>query len=161
MHSLTIGSKIVGANGQLDTVTNFIHRDENIKSTFLRLQTPRGALELSPNHLLFARNGSSTQSVLARDVRIGTTLLHRDGEAMVTSIDAFTDDGAYAPMTWSGELEVNGFAVSAYAQYPSHAAAHAVMYPLNYLPANTDGVHWYAKAWQKLYETAVQVMGGH
>jgi hypothetical protein len=22
-----------------------------------------------------------------------------------------------------------------------------------------DGVHWYAKAWQKLYETAVQVMG--
>jgi hypothetical protein len=165
MHSLTIGSKIVGANGtnpaglfvghsarsrlpfspagQLDTVTNFIHRDENIKSTFLRLQTPRGALELSPNHLLFARNGSSTQSVLARDVRIGTTLLHRDGEAMVidpytpgccahvvaaqlaaggvrqvTSIDAFTDDGAYAPMTWSGELEVNGFAVSAYAQYP-------------------------------------------
>jgi hypothetical protein len=110
MHSLTIGSKIVGANGtnpaglfvghsarsrlpfspagQLDTVTNFIHRDENIKSTFLRLQTPRGALELSPNHLLFARNGSSTQSVLARDVRIGTTLLHRDGEAMV--IDPYT-----------------------------------------------------------------------
>lgn len=163
MHSLTIGSKIVGANGtnpaglfvghsarsqlpfsptgQMDTVTNFIHRDENIKSTFLRLHTPKGALELSPNHLLFARNGSSTQSVLARDVRIGTTLLHRDGEAMVidpyytrvlcpcgrcpaggvrqvTSIDAFTDHGAYAPMTWSGELEVNGFAVSAYAQYP-------------------------------------------
>jgi hypothetical protein len=110
MHSLTIGSTIVGANGtnpaglfvghsarsrlpfspagQLDTVTNFIHRDENIKSTFLRLQTPRGALELSPNHLLFARNGSSTQSVLARDVRIGTTLLHRDGEAMV--IDPYT-----------------------------------------------------------------------
>ena len=82
----------------------------------------------------------------------------------------------------------------------SHAAAHAVMYPLNYLPANrvifryaapvvatwsaaaerwlacvyrdgvmspvsprscADGVHWYAKAWQKLYETAVQVIGGH
>jgi hypothetical protein len=105
MHSLKIGSKIVGANGtnpaslfvghsarsrlpfspagQLDTVTNFIHRDENITSTFLRLHTPKGALELSPNHLLFARNGSSTQSVLARDVRIGTTLLHRDGEAMV------------------------------------------------------------------------------
>ena len=72
------------ASGQMDTVTNFIHREEKRKATFLRLHTPKGPLELSPIHLVFVRNGASTESMLASDVRIGTTLLHRDGEATVT-----------------------------------------------------------------------------
>lgn len=85
-------------------------------------------------------------------------LLHRDGLAEVAAIEPFKSRGLYAPLTRSGELEVNGFSTSCYASFPSHTAAHAVMLPLHYLPANSGGVLWYARGWQHMYEAVQWLM---
>lgn len=159
MMDLAVGSELQGPKGSVDLVTNFIHREEALDAPFLRIRTDRGTLELSANHLAFIKSADGTRrSVLAGTIRVGDILLHRDGDAQVTSIEPFKARGVYAPLTRSGELEVNGFSTSCYANIPSHAAAHAMMMPLHYLPANHDGIHWYAKAWMHMYEAGKWVL---
>merc|ERR1711988_168687 len=159
MKDLTVGTKIIGPKGPVETVTNFIHRDESVDGAYLRLKTSRGALELSTNHLVFLRSAGTRRAVLAHTVRLGDVLAHRDGDATVMAIEPFVARGAYAPLTMSGELEVDGFSASCYAEFPSHAAAHAVMKPLNYLPANQGGIHWYPNAWHHVYTAAKKMLG--
>jgi len=158
MSDLAVGAQVHAA-GSVDRVTNFIHHDRDQEETFLRLITEKGTLELSPNHLVFLKAADgSRKSVFAEAVSTGDMLFHRDGHAQVAAIEPFKSRGVYAPLTRSGEVEVNGFHTSCYASFPSHEAAHAVMLPLHYLPANTGGVHWYARGWQRMYEGAQWVM---
>lgn len=159
MADLKIGTKIHAGGHRNDRVTNFIHVERDEEVTFLRLITQKGTLELSPNHLVFVKAADGTRtSQLAETVRTGDMLLHRDGLAEVAAIEPFKSRGLYAPLTGSGELEVNGFSTSCYASFPSHTAAHAVMLPLHYLPANSGGVHWYVRPWQHMYEAAQWLM---
>merc|ERR1711998_6314 len=121
MMDLAIGAEVQGPTGAVDQVTNFIHHEEALAAPFLRMRTDKGSLELSANHLAFVKSADGVRhSVLAATVRVGDTLLHRDGDAQVTSIEPFTARGVYAPLTRSGELEVNGFTTSCYANIPSH-----------------------------------------
>jgi len=158
MSDLAVGAQVY-ASGSVEPVTNFIHHDHDEEETFLRLITEKGTLELSPNHLVFVKAADgSRSSVFANAVHTDDMLMHRDGHATVAAIETFKSRGIYAPLTRSGEVEVNGFHTSCYASFPSHEAAHAVMLPLHYLPANSGGVHWYARGWQRMYEGAQWIL---
>lgn len=157
MDQLTVGSEIhVGT--YVDKVTNFLHREADDEAPFLRLFTERGILEVTGNHLVFIKSPEGVRyAVLAETVRVGDMLQHRDGGAQVQSIEAFTATGFYAPLTTSGELEVNGFFTSCYASFPHHSIAHLMMLPLQYLPAQLSGIHWYARAWMNVHSVGKQV----
>jgi hypothetical protein len=93
------------------------HGLNNISAEFLRLQAGiSDILEITPNHLVFT---SGIYAVRAAALRPGDTLLviGPHGELVpkiITKIEMVLKRGLYAPLTFSGRLVVEGFAVSSY-----------------------------------------------
>jgi len=95
-----------------------------------RLYTMDGTyLELSSTHHVYVRSSNNTANQLtlkkASDVRIGEYLhvLEGDGQRKMRSIQIVGIDlterkGAYAPLTKTGTIMVNGVAASCYGKYP-------------------------------------------
>lgn len=120
----------------------------------LRLKHADGALEVSPMHLVFV---SETHAVRAATLVPGDSLLIAgvDGKlrpCSIISIEKFTAHGRYAPLTFSGQLLVEGVAVSSYSlPWPdqlvqkaekyaflrnslthAHSISHAIVAPLRW-----------------------------
>lgn len=104
------------------------------RPSYMRVVHEGGELVLSPGHLVFTADGDDR---LASTVRAGDKLSTTHGSSTVLSINvhsAGTD--AYAPLTASGTLFVDGVLSSSYASPGSapfqlrHAVAHAVLFPV-------------------------------
>jgi len=119
----------IPANGQADSVLAVVHS--------------RGQVRLSPNHLLFVRDGDSHEDKLASDVTEGDELLFVD--TVETAVPEFSRVlsireeigtlGMYAPLTYSGNIVVDGVVASNYASYSSsawvpHGLFHVLFAPL-------------------------------
>lgn len=161
MDRLVIGNEILvakqsteGAWGlHFDKVIGFLHRDAEVSYDCLCIEHEFGSLNLTHGHLVFVqRPGSLDAAVPARCVHVGdrVLVLWVDGSLVastVTSIAIAVKQGAYAPLTNSGTILVDGAAASCYALPPSvldaisfralaavtgdvQSAAHATMLPL-------------------------------
>merc|ERR1711879_397272 len=94
------------------------HGHSVITHSYLRVNHTGGLLEISPDHLLLIH--ASVQFMRAALLRSGDQLfaVSTAGKLVpqnITFIDEFVGRGAYAPLTFSGRLLVNGVAVSSYA----------------------------------------------
>lgn len=123
-----------------------------MKMTFLRILTTEGTLEVSKDHLVATVNAKSeTDFKFAKDLVVGDLLEHFKGLSKISSITTFTGVGVYAPLTYSGEMWVNNFRVSCYAYYESHHASHVIMSPMKLFRPSVNGVHWYPRLVQRIY----------
>ena len=154
---------------------------------FYSLSTSDGnSVELTPSHLIYVAPNNATLSqdgadfrrlvpVFARDVKVGQYVFiadNADNDAnangqqqkttkpvRVTGVTTILKPGAYAPLTETGTIVVNGFVASCYAIFENHWLTHVAMTPLRayygLLDAfglegdraqiqSQDGLHWYS-----------------
>jgi hypothetical protein len=100
---------------------------------YVRLVTDRGAVELSPEHLVPTRlsAGATFAFVPATDLGSGAALITEDGESTyVRRIETVRSDGAFAPLTDAGTFLANGHLVSCYSGRVSQKWAHRSFLPL-------------------------------
>lgn len=102
---------------------DYLRVREKQKTIFTRLTLDnKDKLEVSPNHLVYTLEDNY---ILAKDVRVGDSLvkinsadansLFEEVYLQVTSIETVELFGAYAPLTKTGTLLVNGFYVTSFA----------------------------------------------
>lgn len=122
------GSRMNGAGKASDfslrfePVISWLHHEPDAKMEVVQVCHALGEVNLSPDHMIFAKKGGSGPfvAVLAREVSAGDKVLAPwiDGslvEPEVRSVSRHVDIGAYTPLTPSGALLVDGTAVSCYA----------------------------------------------
>lgn len=143
-------------------------------------------------HLIYAGSGATVaseptthvQPIFAGHLHTGSYVIVNAsghvGRARVVRVSWSRDSaaGVYAPITERGTIVVDDVIVSCYAEFASHAAAHASMAPLRYVyhagqlltdwmtmtlrlqqqprcAGADDGVHWYAELLRTLAKTVV------
>jgi len=120
MDALGIGDLVLTSNEVFAEVYSFEHYHQKADTEFLQIQASsmyqNQALEITENHLLYVRNGNrNTQIVPAGMVKVGDFLITESGEATpITSIQKVQRRGAYAPLTMTGKIVVNGVLASNY-----------------------------------------------
>lgn len=132
------GKSIKGVKGS--PFYTYLHFEPEATSEFLVFHCENNLdLIISEAHLLFKRNSDGTiaKATMAKNIRIGDSLLHVGigSDQMIQTVGVVEIEkrvcvGAFAPLTKSGTLIVNGFLVSSYAHVDSHAKAHASLAPL-------------------------------
>jgi hypothetical protein len=170
MGDVRIGDELAGGSGSSSRIVAFLHSKAATAEVYLQIHYRRtdsscGCLTVSPAHLVRAHTGidstskrvhierstlafSGWQWIAAEDVRPGNELEDARGErATVESINRACCVGAFAPLTTSGELLVDGVLCSCYAppvawEIP-HSLCHAAMLPLRLLDNTKLAVeHW-------------------
>jgi Hint module len=122
---LHIGDYVkVGMDDNVDLfsqVYSLGHYNPNVNNEFIQLYSSTSRndmnytmnlpLEVSANHLLFVQRKweNSMVPIPASDVKVGDVL---SNGKVVALIQLVTRQGVYSPMTYSGELVVNGIQVS-------------------------------------------------
>lgn len=171
----------------------FLDRNTEERREFLRIHTISGrTLTLTPTHMLLKGNITSPQeTIFAERLKVEDVILVKDlnnslVEDVVDRIELVLLTGVYAPLTKTGTLLVNNFAVSCYAVVDSQSIAHWSFAPVrlivniregfgrlwhiivkpmtgwelnsksNYVPSN--GEYWYAKT---LYSIAKYLIPSH
>ena len=196
MHSVQIGDKVKvdvassssssDKNKLYEPVYAFAKREASVTAEYLRIgwneQGSGGGdsyLEISQKHMLLAssKGGAHPQDIHlhprmipASLLQLGDEIVVEDGKkAVVDSIQTVRSQGAYAPLTFSGTLVVNGCQASAYVSFQdkehltlggtnnnningttrvalnSHWLAHTFLTPLR----------WIGTAWIAVAEAAV------
>jgi len=113
MDALKIGDSVMTGDGSYSKVYSFGHFAPNEKAEYLQIhadsmETP---LEISVEHMLYA-NGKLAP---AAQVKVGDMLVSGHGPPVeVKSIRKITSRGAYAPLTTTGDIVVNGVIASSY-----------------------------------------------
>mmetsp|Transcript_7138 Transcript_7138/g.11852 ORF Transcript_7138/g.11852 Transcript_7138/m.11852 type:complete len:746 (-) Transcript_7138:214-2451(-) len=107
IQSLSIGDKVLVHDGSYEPVYSFGHRNPIDYGDYLRLLTQNAILELSPDHMVYV--GGSF--IPASTVQMGDIL--SNGEA-VSSINAVSRQGIYAPFTTSGTVVVSNVVCSSF-----------------------------------------------
>ncbi|GFQ85725.1 desert hedgehog protein B [Trichonephila clavata] len=144
MVDLKIGDEVVSkfeVNGILSfsKVIAFLHRDEHMNVTFVRLQTNNSnILLLTQRHLLFKWENKILTATYAVHIKEGDFIYTRSVAnqtmlAAVTNVSLSTQKGVYAPLTESGTIVVDGIWASCYAEVASHNLAHALFFPVRFL----------------------------
>mmetsp|Transcript_44950 Transcript_44950/g.94311 ORF Transcript_44950/g.94311 Transcript_44950/m.94311 type:complete len:539 (+) Transcript_44950:124-1740(+) len=105
---------ILSKDGAFQPFVMWIHKSDK-SVDFLQFHTGQdGAkkpLEVSPSHFLFAEGHD--MPVLARDVKVGDSLVGGDGKALkVTKIDTVRREGFVTPLTKDATLVVDGILAS-------------------------------------------------
>ena len=196
MHSVQIGDKVkvdVASSSSAsdkklyEPVYAFAKREASVTAEYMRIGwNERGSgggdsyLEISQSHMLLASSKGGTnpedthehpRMIPASLLQLGDEIVVEDGKkAFVDSIQTVRSQGAYAPLTFSGTLVVNGCQASAYVSFQnkehltlggtnnknsnngttrvslnSHWLAHTFLTPLR----------WIGTAWIALAEAAV------
>ena len=119
MKHVQIGERVRVRNGSFAEVYSFGHYQPNAKVEYIQIlaetMNRRQPLEITSEHMIYVRQGQQTQITSARSVKIGDRLLAGNGEwSPVISIAKVTRQGAYSPLTGSGNLLVNGVLASNY-----------------------------------------------
>ena len=153
-----------------DTVYTFLDRNQAQEKQFLKIQYAGGHLELTPFHLIYISDTMSVgqfqqrRAIHAKDVSIGNYIFIKQNSSMIatriTNISASRSQGYIAPVTYSGNIIVNGVAASCYAVIGDHDLAHVALSPLRLISSvfgsrlpitDFDGVHWYAKILMSIF----------
>ena len=107
---LTIGDKVMAGN-KYETVYSFGHRNTEMYTEFLQIFAGDVmAAELSEDHMLFVEGRAFPASA----IKVGDQLDLVDGSAEVTKIVTVGREGAFAPFTDSGVINMNGVVASTY-----------------------------------------------
>ena len=111
MDELSIGDRVLSRFGSYSTVISFAHSNPIALTSYLRIQASSIILHVSPDHFVLSNN----LIIAAKDVRVGDYLTGEYGDRyFVERISTVELKGAYAPITTSGDLVVDGAAVSNY-----------------------------------------------
>jgi hypothetical protein len=127
VYELSIGDEVLCMDPRtkkkiFSKVYMFGHRNEDTKTTFLKISCDNGTnVTLSPKHLIFVTNSFKVKQ--ADQVEIGDYLVarnqsdpHKDVQpAKVVQIEEVILNGFYAPFTLCGNMIVDGFLASCYA----------------------------------------------
>jgi hypothetical protein len=136
MCDVQVGHFVLDRDMQYVEVIDWLHREEDVRTEFLRINTSSGrVLTCTPDHLVYdphqeqyvrACSAKSLQTVYIDGSLVSTEILHKE------SNESF---GIYAPLTRSGSLLVDGINSSCYAS-PSelplevtHSMGQIAMYP--------------------------------
>lgn len=118
MDSLNIGDYVrAGKDGEFSRVFSFGHLDRNLEQEFVQIYSEGKdqPIELTGNHMLFVAN----KPVRAETIKVGDTLQ----DSKVTRVKTIKRSGVYAPITESGEINVNGVRASSYVAFLDHSMA--------------------------------------
>jgi len=123
MDQLAVGDSVLNAGGSYSTVYSFGHRALHTKTPYLQvfatLMKPGRPLEIAPEHLIYVQKRHATENsieiVPAEQLQVGDRLQTERGDwAEILWIRAVERQGAYAPLTETGNVVVNGVLASNY-----------------------------------------------
>ena len=121
MDALQIGDSVQIADGTFSKVYSFGHKASTQRTKYLQVfsaSMDKGRpLEISPEHLIYTRDTSKKtwKLVPAGDLNAGDSLLSaNERPSTILWIREIERNGAYAPLTLSGNLLVNGVLTSSY-----------------------------------------------
>lgn len=133
MEQLKIGDYVRGGNGDYTQVYGFSHRNKHATTEFLQLILEYGpnkyfdrnsstSLEITQNHLLFVERNERLIVVPAKDVVINDVLVNnnKDSRKKVKGIRKVIRNGIYAPLTFTGYIEVSGVVASSHVDILNH-----------------------------------------
>ncbi|GFS68227.1 desert hedgehog protein B [Nephila pilipes] len=144
MKDLKVGDKVASnleVSGVLafSKVIAFLHQDDNMDVTFVRLETVNGnILFLTLRHLIFIRGDKNPKAIYAMFLKKGdliytSSVTDQIMLAEITNVSYLNMKGVYAPLTESGTIIVDGIWVSCYAEVTSHDLVHALFFPVRFL----------------------------
>jgi len=149
MKDLRVGDQVltVSKKGKpvYDVVCGFLHREEDTVAMFLNIGLRNGgSLKLTPLHMLYT---SAFKVVPAYKLSVGDEVFVASENGIeIQKISAITKSestGIYAPLTYRGNIVVDGVLASCYAEHDSmnsQKTAHLVLAPLR-LKARVLGVN--------------------
>jgi len=108
---------VQSADGTYSKVYGFGHYSPEQNTSFLQIKTKSSQIEITSNHLIYMHNDEKgVHPVPAGDVKVGDLLvsLEEGSSIEVQSIQKVQRNGAYTPLTASGDLVVNGLVASNY-----------------------------------------------
>ena len=106
-------------DGKKDPVIGWLHRDSGMQAQYLHIKAGDRTITLTGGHLI-ELNG---QFDYAHKVREGDNLSLQGQALRVHSIESEMRQGVYAPLTVSGEIDINGIRASCYTDTDSHSLA--------------------------------------
>ena len=161
--------RLLGAEGIYSPVLTFlVHQQHGPAIDYLQISTTESTLEITSSHLILMRSQGDTDTpryLQAARLRPGDSIFSLRSDSNATTEEAqvikmirkVKRNDAYAPLTESGTLVVDGMIVSCYAQYEHHSLIHAVMYPFRMYNkikqffigsyTQTNGLHAYVELW--------------
>lgn len=120
MDSLEIGDCILSSDGTCSKVYSFGHYAPTAKTNYLQVLTDsmdkNHPLEISQEHLIYVHDDSTnkTRVLPAKELAVGDHLVTEKGHSPIRSIHMVQRQGAYAPLTVTGDIIVNGVLASNY-----------------------------------------------
>jgi len=133
---IKVGDELAIAGGGSSRVIAMLHADPTSLSLYLLIEHNGGQVVASPEHLILVRQRRSASWAWceAQDVRQGDQLQDSSGGSLaVEAVRRVCLQGAFAPLTESGELLVEGVRCSCYSPpsdlQVSHESCHAAMLP--------------------------------
>ena len=121
MDALKIGDSVQIADGTFSKVYSFGHKAPSQQTKYLQIisttMDKHHPLEISAEHLIYTQDASKNAWTLvpAGDLNEGDSLLSTNGRpTTILKIREVERQGAYAPLTVSGNLLVNGVLASSY-----------------------------------------------
>lgn len=127
MDALQVGDKVLVGPNTYSEVFLFSHAYRDALTTFVRLQTASGTLQISAKHYLYVNGLVAT----ADSVKVGDLLETGHAQpAAVTGISTGHATGLYNPHTLHGDIVVNSVRTTTYTDAIHPVLAHAMLAPL-------------------------------
>ena len=182
MEDLRIGDKVASMDpsGKImySKVVTFLDIKRNRSTAFISIETKNPAAEvtITESHLIYQLNKHSLleSAAFARELKVGDLVYVRHGSTFekftagkVVAVKRTQGNGAYAPLTETGNIVVDDILCSCYAVISDPHLAHWSFAPLRFaewlfpgVASHSDpGMHWYAELLYKLYTRWNQVHG--
>ena len=150
MEDVKLGDRVQVASsaGSLDfaDVVFLPHRANTVETLFVQLETTRGSLKVTPDHLILAGDcGDDASLISAKDISVGSCISSISGPQHVISVTEMKSKGIYSLVTSHGDgiIVVNGFKASSFGPFhmlPNmYYQLHRSLY--NYMPIMTQVLH--------------------
>ena len=115
LDQIKIGDLVRTGSSTMEQVYSFGHNQKQVVAEYLEITTKASTLRLSSDHMVFTASGSA---IPAANAKIGDSLIvvleGKETVAPIQQIRAIQANGAFAPMTKSGKILVDGFVASNY-----------------------------------------------
>lgn len=134
--------KFIDSENKYSRIWTFlVHQQQGPLIVYLRIVTDESTLETTPSHLILMRrqgDKNPLRYLQATRLRPGNSLfsIQFNSNSSMKEINVIRIDrnvkrtDAYAPLTESGTLVIDGIVVSCYAQYEYHSLIHLFMFPI-------------------------------